>query len=58
MDGLDSIPFVFVDSKTVAFTTPPSRLPLNENGTRSVSIVAIQNKEEIARVNFLYQSCK
>ncbi|CAF5025453.1 unnamed protein product [Rotaria sp. Silwood1] len=52
------IPVEFVDLKTIAFRSPPCPIQVIENQQMEVSIVVIQSDEEIARVNFLYQSCK
>ncbi|CAF2380013.1 unnamed protein product [Rotaria sp. Silwood2] len=50
--------FEFVDMKTIAFTTPPC--PTQDIGNQNIEIpiVISQSGEEIARVNFLYQSRK
>ncbi|CAF0946250.1 unnamed protein product [Rotaria sp. Silwood1] len=52
------IPFEFVDMKTIAFTTPPCCLQATGNESIEIPLVVSQNSEEIARINFLYQSCK
>ncbi|CAF2411645.1 unnamed protein product [Rotaria sp. Silwood2] len=50
--------FEFVDMKTIAFKSPPCPIQTMENKNIKVSIVIKQRGEEIARVNFMYQSCK
>ncbi|CAF1500034.1 unnamed protein product [Rotaria sordida] len=52
----DLIHFEFVDMKTIAFTTPPCPIQANGNQSIEIPIVVHQNDNEIARVNFLYQS--
>ncbi|CAF1232273.1 unnamed protein product [Rotaria sordida] len=52
----DLIHFEFVDMKTIAFTTPPCPIQANGNQSIEIPIVIHQNDNEIARVNFLYQS--
>ncbi|CAF0971435.1 unnamed protein product [Rotaria sordida] len=47
----------FVDMKTIAFTTPPCPIQAFGNQNIEIPIVVSQSGEEIARVNFLYQSC-
>jgi hypothetical protein len=52
------IEFEYVDSKTVAFTTPACPMLANGNQTIEIPITINQNGEEIGRINFVYQSCK
>jgi len=48
----------FVDAKTMSFNTPPCPVTLTrENPTISIPIVVTQGDTEIARVDFIYQSC-
>ena len=48
----------FVDAKTISFYTPRCPVPLTkENPTVSVPLVVTQGDQEVARVNFVYQSC-
>ena len=44
--------------KTIAFTTPPCPIQCIGNQSIEIPIVVSQSDKEIARVNFLYQSCK
>jgi hypothetical protein len=48
----------YVDSKTVAFTTPACPMQANGNQRIEIPITVHQNGEEIGRINFVYQSCK
>jgi hypothetical protein len=48
----------FVDVKTISFYTPQCPVPLTkENPTVSVPIVVTQGDLEVARVDFVYQTC-
>jgi len=58
MNHIDDIQVDFVDTKTIAFLTPPCPIQAIGNQRMYVPIVVLQGNEEIARVNFLYQSCK
>ncbi|CAF1104258.1 unnamed protein product [Rotaria sp. Silwood1] len=51
------IPFKFVDMKTIAFKTPPCPVQATGNERIEIPLVVSQSGEEIARINFLYQSC-
>ncbi|CAF2823875.1 unnamed protein product [Rotaria sp. Silwood2] len=50
------IQFEFVDMKTIAFKTPPCPIQTMGNENTEISIVVNESGEEIARVNFMYQS--
>ncbi|CAF2968867.1 unnamed protein product [Rotaria sp. Silwood2] len=52
---INHIPVEFVGLKTITFRSPPCP---TKNQRMEVPIVVIQNGEEIACVNFVYQSCK
>ncbi|CAF3813036.1 unnamed protein product [Rotaria sp. Silwood1] len=52
------IPFEFVDMKTIAFTTPPCPIQAIGNQNIELPLVVSQKGEEIARLNFVYESCK
>jgi hypothetical protein len=58
MDQIEAIPVEFVDTKTISFQTPSCPIQTTGNQRIQVPIVVIQGSEEIARVNFLYQSCQ
>jgi hypothetical protein len=48
----------FVDAKTISFYTPRCPVILTrENPTLYIPIVVTQGDVEIARVDFIYQSC-
>jgi len=55
---MDEISIDFVDTKTISFVTPPCPVEVNGNQKLEIPIVVIQGNEEIARINFLYQSCE
>jgi hypothetical protein len=53
------VPLDFVDAKTISFYTPPCPVQLTkDNPTVSIPIVVIQSDIEVARVDFVYQSCE
>jgi hypothetical protein len=58
MTQIDQIRKESVDRKTISITTPPCPIPTTGNQTIEIPIVVTQSGEEIARVNFTYQSCK
>jgi hypothetical protein len=58
MNNTEEIQIDFVDTKTIAFITPPCPVKAIENQKLEIPIVVIQGNEEIARINFLYQSCE
>jgi len=58
MNQHDEIQIEFVDTKTIVFVTPPCPIQANGHQRIYIPIVVTQSGEEIARVNFLYQSCE
>ncbi len=58
MNNMDEISIDFVDTKTISFVTPPCPVEVIGNQKLQIPIVVIQGNEEIARVNFLYESCE
>ncbi len=59
IDPRSTLNMAFVDSKTIVFHTPPCPVLLTrENPSVSIPIIVTQNEIEIARVDFIYQSCK
>jgi hypothetical protein len=58
MNQIDSIAIVSVDTKTIAFRTPPCPIQPTSTHPIVIPLVITQNDEEIGRVEFLYQSCK
>jgi hypothetical protein len=57
MDQRSTVNMVFVDTKTISFYSPPCPVLLTrENPSYSVPIVVTQNNNELARIDFIYQS--
>jgi hypothetical protein len=57
IENIENIQVNLVDTRTISFFTPPCPIPSTGHQSIEISFVVLQGNEEIARVNFLYQSC-
>ena len=55
-ENVDEIVPDFVDTRTISFLTPRCPVPAMSQQIVEVPLIVVQGNEEIARVNFLYQS--
>lgn len=57
IDSRSTVNMVFVDTKTISFYSPPCPIILTQdNPSCTIPIVVTQNNNELARIDFMYQS--